>query len=170
MSNKRLFEEEIDNYCINYQRKPFDDNFEEELDCVTYIIESSEDILSKNKGLSHEEQKWIGKKINYLGIMCIEIGMRHQFREKFWISEDAFGYILNIICWFIEKTLTSGSYFYIYFYIYFYFMYILYFDLLAECFNILFSKQLATLCSSSINTSADKLVSLLVQVLAFLFF
>ena len=39
--------------------------------------------------------------------MCIEIGMRFQFREKLWISEDTFGYIPNIICQFIQKTLTD---------------------------------------------------------------
>ena len=50
-------------------------------------------------------------------------------------------------------------------------LYLLYINsLLAECFNSIFSKQLAKLCLSSINTSADKLVYLLVQVLAFLFF
>ena len=67
-----------------------------------------------------------------------------------------------------------GSYFYIYFCAYLYLfdvLYLLYINFLsAECFNFIFSKRLAKLCLSSINTSADKLVYLLVQVLAFLFF
>lgn len=108
MSNNRLLKEEISNYCVNYQRKPFfDDNFEGEMDCLRYLTESFEDILCRNEGLSHEEQKWMEKKIKYGGIMCIEIGMRFQCREKLWISEDTFGYIPNIICQFIQKTLTD---------------------------------------------------------------